>query len=141
MLTSAERRWAVDTSFAVAALDASHEAHVPCRDLARARRPLLAGHAAFETFAVLTRLPGPLRPAPATVGRLLASAFPARCWLTRDEQDQLHRRLPGLGLAGGTVYDALVAEAARVNGCTLLTRDARARRTYDLLGVAYELVT
>ena len=38
------------------------------------------------------------------------------------------------------VYDALVGEAARQDGRTLLTRDARACRTYDLLGVRYELV-
>lgn len=35
------------------------------------------------------------------------------------------------------VYDALVGEAARVNGRTLVTRDRRATATYDLLGVTY----
>lgn len=35
---------------------------------------------------------------------------------------------------------ALVGEAARVHGLTLLTRDRRAVRTYDLLGVHYEMV-
>ena len=35
---------------------------------------------------------------------------------------------------------ALVGEAARTNQCRLLTRDLRARRTYDLLGVEYDFV-
>lgn len=34
----------------------------------------------------------------------------------------------------------LVGEAARINECVLLTRDMRAKRTYDLLGVSYELI-
>lgn len=38
------------------------------------------------------------------------------------------------------LYDALVAEAARVSSRRLLTRDTRALRVYELLGVAYELV-
>ena len=33
-----------------------------------------------------------------------------------------------------------VGEAARINECGLLTRDMRAKRTYDLLGVSYELI-
>lgn len=39
------------------------------------------------------------------------------------------------------VYDALIGEAARVNGRTLLTRDRRAISTYEFLGVAYRLIT
>jgi len=45
-----------------------------------------------------------------------------------------------VGITGGGVYDALVGEAARTNGRRLLTRDHRARRTYELLGVDYSLV-
>lgn len=141
MPINAERFWAADTSFAVAALDESHDAHVTCRDLARSRRPVLAGHAAFETFSVLTRLPGALRPSPATVGTLLARAFPSPCWLSALQHDELMDRLGTIGTEGGQVYDALVAEAARVHGRTLLSRDLRARRTYELIGVDHEFVT
>lgn len=140
MPTNDELTWAADTSFAVAALDESHDAHVTCRDLARSRRPVLAGHAAFETFAVLTRLPGALRPSPTTVATLLERAFPTPCWLSAPQHDELMNRLATLGVQGGQVYDALVAEAARVHGHVLLTRDARVRRTYDLVGVSYDLV-
>lgn len=45
-----------------------------------------------------------------------------------------------IGITGGAIYDALVGEAARVHGARLLTRDLRARRTYDLLGVEYDII-
>jgi predicted nucleic acid-binding protein len=133
-------RWAVDTSVAVAALDESHGAHSECRRVAMARRPALSGHAAFETYSVLTRLPGALGIAAPTAMEALALAFPDRCWLGARHQAQLLARLGAVGITGGMVYDALVGEAAKQDGRVLLTRDARATRTYDLLGVRYELV-
>ena len=132
--------WAVDTSVAVAALDSSHAAHAACRRVAQARRPSLAGHAAFETFSVLTRLSGPLSIAAPTASAAIALAFPERSWLAPRQQTKLLERMGEIGITGGMVYDALVGEAARQDGRTLLTRDARASRTYDLLGVRYELV-
>lgn len=132
--------WAVDTSVAIPALDSSHAAHNACRRIAQDRRPSLAGHAAFETFSVLTRLYGPLSIAAPTASAAIAMAFPERSWLTPKQQSQLLDRIGAIGITGGMVYDALVGEAARQDGRTLLTRDARASRTYDLLGVRYELV-
>jgi predicted nucleic acid-binding protein len=43
--------------------------------------------------------------------------------------------LSQLGIAGGAVYDALVALAAAEHGTDLATRDARARSTYEMVGV------
>lgn len=133
-------RWCVDTSVAVAALDASHEAHVACRSVCQEHRPALAGHAAFETYSVLTRLPGPARVSAEVASSAIEAAFPVRCWLDRSRHERLLGRLAPLGIEGGMVYDALVGESARVLGRTLLTRDVRARRVYDLLGVAYRFV-
>lgn len=140
MPTGPEPGFAVDSSVAVAALDPSHEFHLPCRQICTSTRPALAGHAAFETFSVLTRLPGPSRVDPVTATRLLQLAFPERCWLSGRHQLTLSARLGELGLVGGMVYDALVAEAARVAGRVLLTRDERARRTYARLGVGVQFV-
>ena len=70
----------------------------------------------------------------------LQLAFPGTCALTPDEAGHLLGRLGDLGLAGGTVFDALVAEAARARDRTLLTRDRRATRTYDAIGVRVEFV-
>ena len=60
-MTSSDEQWACDTSVAVAALDPAHEAHPACRRALVDLRPVLAGHAAFETYSVLTRMPIPLR--------------------------------------------------------------------------------
>ena len=132
--------WAVDTSVAVAALDASHVAHVLCKGVVRERRPALAGHAAFETYAVLTRMPGLLVIDGPIAADVIRRVFPSIAWLATDRAAELVRRLGILGVTGGSVYDALVGEAASSNGLRLLTRDLRARRTYDLLGVDFELV-
>src|SRR5256885_14918393 len=73
--------WACDTSIAVAALDSTHEAHAACRRALVQRRPALAGHAAFEAYSVLTRLPLPLRLNATQAASVLVKAFPAECWL------------------------------------------------------------
>ena len=134
------KKYACDTSVAVAALDSSHEFHAVCRKVAVANRPVLAGHAAFETYSVLSRLPGSQAVSTDVVGQLMTRAFPGRCWLTAEQHDALLRRLPSLAIIGGAVYVALVGEAARANGRLLLTRDVRARRVYEALEVAYEFV-
>ena len=140
MTTVNAERYAVDTSVAVAALDAGHTAHVPCLRAVRELRPALAGHAAFETWSVITRMPGPLAVDPADASSLLERVFPTVVWLAPDDHTRLRRRLGVLGITGGAAYDALVGEAARVHACRLLTRDLRARRTYDLLGVEHHTV-
>ena len=132
--------YAVDTSVAVAALDAGHTAHDACREALRRHRPAFAGHAAFETFSVLTRMPGRLALDPRDASELLREVLPEVRWLTPAQTRRLWDRLAVKGITGGAVYDGLVGEAARAHGCRLLTRDARARRTYDLLGVDWVLV-
>lgn len=132
--------WACDTSVAVAALDPSHDAHSAARRALVDRRPALAGHAAFETYSVLTRLPVPLRVSPGNAARALRKAFPEDCWLDERESARLRDELASSGLVGGAVYDALVGRAAAVNGRVLLTRDRRAERTYRALEVPYEIV-
>ncbi|MDQ2710066.1 MAG: VapC toxin family PIN domain ribonuclease, partial [Actinomycetota bacterium] len=59
----------VDTSVAVALSVADHEGRAACRAGVEGRRIGLAGHAAFETFSVLTRLPGPARRSVTAVSR------------------------------------------------------------------------
>ena len=61
------------------------------------RRLGLAGHAAFETFSVLTRLPTPARRAPATVARLLAGSFPHTRFLGAEAQRHSARQARDLG--------------------------------------------
>jgi len=93
-----------------------------------------------ETFSVLTRLPGARGVDGPTASELLAALFPEVLSLGSRDTSRLFARLGAIGIVGGAVYDALVGESARVNRYRLLTRDGRARRTYDLLGVDSELV-
>lgn len=131
---------AIDTSVAVAYLDAAHAAHRACVAAVEGRSAVLAGHAAFESLSVLTRLPGASQVSPDDAVTALTAAFPGPCWLTPEQQSELLHALGPAGVHGGSVYDALVGEAARVHGLTLLTRDRRAIATYEFLGVTYSLV-
>lgn len=130
----------VDTSVAVALAVAEHEAHGPTVNALRGRTIGLAGHAWFETFSVLTRLPSPVRRRPSEVARLLAHNFPESRFLDVKGQQGVTTRLAELGIAGGSVYDALVGAAARHHSLPLLTRDRRALDTYRALGVDFDFL-
>ena len=111
-------------------------------DLPHAGRspPRPGGHAAFETFSVLTRLPPPARRSPAAVARLLAADFPHSRFLVARATASLLADLETAGIAGGAVYDALVGAAAKEHQVTLATRDRRALETYRALDVNVELL-
>jgi predicted nucleic acid-binding protein len=131
----------VDTSIAVALVVADHEHHEATFLALGSRRLGFAGHAAFETFSVLTRLPPPARRTPATVARLLAADFPHSRFLSARAAKALLAELHTGGIAGGAVYDALVGAAAREHGIALATRDRRALDTYRALDVRLELLS
>jgi predicted nucleic acid-binding protein len=130
----------VDTSVAVALVVADHEHHDATFRALAGRRLGLAGHAAFETFSVLTRLPPPARRTPATVARLMRSAFPDSRFLSQPASSALLASLHELGVAGGAVYDALVGAVAVEHRLRLATRDRRALDTYRALDVSIELI-
>jgi predicted nucleic acid-binding protein len=130
----------VDTSVAVALSVGDHEFHEATIEALRGRRLGLAGHAAFETFSVLTRLPPPSRRSPSIVARLIATNFPGSRFLSAGATRGLLARLSEGEIAGGSVYDALVGAAAKENGLTLATHDRRALDTYRVLGVDIEFV-
>ena len=130
----------MDTSVAVALTVADHEHHEPTFEALGRRRLGLAGHAAFETFSVLTRLPPPARLSPAAVARLLAAGFPHTKFLGARAAASLLARLATDGIAGGAVYDALVGAAANEHRLKLATRDRRALEIYRALDVDVELL-
>lgn len=130
----------VDTSVAVALSVADHEHHGAASQALGRRRLGLAGHAAFETFSVLTRLPIPARRSPMIVARLLATNFPGTRFLDDRATAALLADLGNLAIAGGAVYDALVGVCAKEHGLALATRDRRALETYRILGVQVELL-
>jgi len=132
---------AVDTSVAVPLLVRSHHDHAAVVRWWAGQEVALAGHALAETYSVLTRLPGDARLAPADAARLLKVRFAAPLVLSSSRTRELPDTLSHLGIAGGAVYDALVALAAEEHGVALATRDARARGTYDAVGVEVIVVT
>jgi toxin FitB len=132
---------AVDTSVAVPLLVRSHHDHAAVVRWWSGQEVALSGHALAETYSVLTRLPGDARLAPADAARLLNARFSAPLVLSSARTRELPDTLSRLGIAGGAVYDALVALAAKERGTALATRDARARGTYDTVGVEVVLVT
>ncbi len=88
-----------------------------------------------ETYSVLTRLPGDLRMTPRDAARLLQTRFEPPLVLPSETALRLPQVLSELEVAGGAVYDALVALAALGHDADLATRDARARDTYEKVGV------
>ncbi|GAB7143547.1 type II toxin-antitoxin system VapC family toxin [Mycobacterium riyadhense] len=141
MPASAKAATLVDTSVAVALVVADHAQHEQTFRALSGHTLGLAGHAAFETFSVLTRLPPPARRTPATVAKLLAHTFPETRFLGAGAATSLLTELGTAAIAGGAVYDALVGATANEHRLRLVTRDRRALEIYRALDVDVELLT
>lgn len=131
---------ALDSSVVVAAFGAWHESHPVARETLDLR-PALPAHAALEAYSVLTRLPDPFRAAPELVAGFLSAAFGTkRLVLGAREYGVLPANLARLGIAGGSVYDALIAMTAKSAGAEIVTLDRRAFATYERCGVGARLL-
>jgi predicted nucleic acid-binding protein len=134
--------YALDSSLAIALLVQDHPGHA--RAMAwwreRGQGASLCGHAAVETYSVLTRLPEPLRVESAEVAQRLAQNFGIALTLAVRTQAQLPTLLARAGVSGSAAYDALVGLAAKEHRVVLATRDARARATYEAVGATVEMV-
>lgn len=133
-------RWLVDTSVSVPAIIENHPAHATVSAWLRERSTVLAAHSALETYSVLTRLPGDARLAPSDAAAIMAERFGQPIVLPAKRARGLVDEFARLGIAGGAVYDALIAVTADVDGRVLITRDLRAAATYSLVNVTHEFV-
>ena len=124
----------LDTSVAIPLLVQTHRSHAEVVEWWAGREIALSGHALAETYSVLTRLPGDLRVMPADAARLISERFADPLLLGRRTARRLTAVLSRFGVAGGAVYDALVALAAVEHGAELATRDNRAIATYETVG-------
>ncbi len=124
----------------MALLVQTHRAHAEVVRWWNGQEIALCGHALAETYSVLTRLPGDLRLQPADAARLLRERFAQPLVLRTESTKALVETLSSLGIAGGAVYDGLVALAAVEHCATLATRDLRAKPTYELVGAGVHLV-
>jgi toxin FitB len=100
----------------------------------------LAGHAEFETYSVLTRLPPPSRISPSEARAILTTTFPATVHPGGVDRRGALSALVDAEIAGGAAYDGLVALAAAAANCLLLSCDRRAAGTYLALGVRFEIL-
>ena len=131
---------AVDTSVVIAAFATWHESHAKAVQVV-VDRPSLPAPVALEAYAVLTRLPPPHRVDGPIVRDFLSRAFPSGLLvLPAERTSRLVTDLVKMGIAGGASYDAVIAMTAEAHGCQLVTLDARARATYDRVGVAARLL-
>ncbi|MDX2223985.1 MAG: type II toxin-antitoxin system VapC family toxin [Rhodospirillaceae bacterium] len=130
----------VDTSIVVAAFATWHADHQSARR-AIDDGPRLVEHCAIESYSVLTRLPPPHRVAGTIVAAYLADRFPETFLrLTPDSAKRMILSFPERGIAGGAVYDALIAATARAFDAELLTMDRRAMPVYERIGVRARLL-
>jgi hypothetical protein len=133
--------YAADTTLAIASAYEDHPYFSRASAALDEHQPRLAGHAAFEAFSVLTRLPPGWRLSAANAAALLHRSFPDEpLWLTAEGSARAYALIAQSAVVGNAVYDALVAQAALDHDRTLLTLDRRAERTYQLVGVAYEVL-
>jgi predicted nucleic acid-binding protein len=113
-------RYLLDTSCLIAAVCSWHQHHdATAAELAQRRdardEVVLAAHTLAEAYSVLTRLPEPHGLKPKDALALMESNWSrARVVaLSAAEHWRLIRRCRDSGIAGGAVYDALIAAAAR----------------------------
>ncbi len=139
MPISAERLL-LDTSAAIALVSPHHVLHSAARQRMRGARLGLSGHATYETYSVLTRLPPPQRLSPSAARRLIETNFPDSVVLDEPSSREVLQRCVEADISGGAVYDALVASAARAHDIRLISADARAERTYRAWAIDYELL-
>ena len=131
---------AADSSVVIAGFASWHADHEPARR-ALDGAPRLVDHCVLEIYSVLTRLPSPHRVSTELVRDFMASRFPQP--YLRLEEAEFRAFVAGLadrGVAGGAVYDALVAVTAAAHGAELLTCDRRAQTTYERYGISVKLV-
>lgn len=132
---------ALDTSAAIPLLVKTHAAHSAVTRWWSGREVTLCGHSLAETYAVLTRLPGDVRLSPIDAARLMADRFATPLLMSTKTTRRLPEILAARGIAGGATYDAMIALTALDHECTLATRDARAKTTYDIIGATVEVIS
>jgi predicted nucleic acid-binding protein len=112
----------LDTSGLVSAMLPDHIHHAQSRPwIERAKagafEPVIAGHSLVETYSVLTRLPRRPRITPADALQLIQQNVPPHATivaLSGDDYLMLIAELSLTGVAGGAVYDAVIAKAAEM---------------------------
>lgn|GEM_PF-738116 len=94
----------------------------------RIQRPLTAWHCCLEFYSVTTRLPEEYRLEPELALRFLREEVFARFsvqGLPMERREEFLVSAAGQGTAGGRIYDAHIAEIARLAGAKLVATENR----------------
>ena len=92
------------------------------------RRPATAWHCCLEYYSVATRLPAPVRLEPEMARRLLEEEVLSRFGiadLPASARSAFLKSASSERVAGGRIYDAHIAETARLAGARLVVTDNR----------------
>lgn len=130
---------ACDTSILIPALLPWHPAHADCRPAMRGVE-VVPAHVIAEAYSTMTRLPADFQLAAQDARALLAPLADRVVGLDASEYVHVVERLAARAIGGGAVYDGLVGATAAASDAVLLTRDRRARETYEVLAVSYRLI-
>jgi predicted nucleic acid-binding protein len=127
-----------DTSVLIPVFIEDHEHHEPSLEAflkADRHNAFCAAHSLAEFYAVITRLPGRHRLSADQV-LLFIQEIRERLSIVALTGDEYFAALQGaaaLGIAGGTVYDVLLAHCAvKANAAALLTWNVKHFRQFDL---------
>jgi predicted nucleic acid-binding protein len=130
---------AIDSSVLIPAVAPWHVEHAQAdRALERVADLRMIGHVVLETYSWLTR--SRPRTPPRAAAKLLRSLPGPALVLSPDGQLRLLEMAEAGGIMGGAIYDALIAATALEADARLLSRDERAARTYEAVGVRFELI-
>jgi len=131
----------LDSSAALALVNPGHVLRAAVAARVRGLGLGLAGHAAYETYSVLTRWPPPHRISAAVAHQMIETNFPATRHLDPNQGASALSALAAVGVAAGAVYDGLVALAALAEDQLLISCDQRAVSTYRAVGVRFEILS
>lgn len=131
-----------DTSVLVPALASWHTEHAAARAALDDRDvTAVPAHVLLECFSALTRMPHDRRVPPTIAAAAIRALDLTPLTLPGPAYSDIVARLADRGIGGGAVCDGLIGATAAHHELTLLTRDRRAQRTYDAVGIGYSLVT
>ncbi len=123
-----------DTSILISAFIEMGDAPVPAEAALdaitqqRVRRPMTAWHCVLEFYAVATRLPANVRLGPKLAGGIVRNQILERfevCGLPSTAHGSFIEAIVAERIAGGRVYDAHIAEAARLAGAQVVVTENR----------------
>lgn len=126
---------AVDSSLVIAALSPWHESHEISAQYC-SQDAFVPAHCLIESYSVLTRMPELMRISGKVAAEVLTLKWGLRQLVLSEESHvNMLTDLARAGVVGGSTHDGLVALTAKHHGCSIISLDHRAERTYQRLGV------